>query len=70
MLKHNKNAAAIASQRAADFYEGNTKKSNIEDNPNNATRFIVYHRLITFLQNMTKPPLLFHLMKIPPDYSI
>ena len=41
MLKHNKNAAAIASQRAADFYEGNTIKSNIEDNPNNATRFIV-----------------------------
>ena len=41
MLKHNKNAAAIASQRAADFYEGNTIKSNIEDHPNNATRFIV-----------------------------
>ena len=41
MLKDDRNAAAIASQRAADFYGANTIKCNIEDNPNNATRFIV-----------------------------
>jgi len=41
MLKDDRNAAAIASHRAAGFYGAKAIKSNIEDNPNNATRFIV-----------------------------
>jgi len=40
MLKHKTNTAAIASYRAAEFYGAKTKKCNIEDNSNNATRFI------------------------------
>ena len=35
------NAAAIAGQVAAEFYKLHTLQENIEDNPNNTTRFLV-----------------------------
>jgi prephenate dehydratase len=44
MLESNYSAAAISSQRAANLYDAFILKENIEDRPNNETRFIVISR--------------------------
>ncbi|MDA1189228.1 MAG: prephenate dehydratase [Chloroflexi bacterium] len=41
LAKHGKNAAAIGNLRAAELYGAEVLASNIEDNPNNVTRFVV-----------------------------
>jgi chorismate mutase / prephenate dehydratase len=41
ILSNNKNSAAITSKTAIDLYDLKTIKENIEDNPNNTTRFLI-----------------------------
>ena len=41
MLSANRGAAAISSERSANLYGATVLKKNVEDNPNNETRFVV-----------------------------
>tara|TARA_B110000014_G_scaffold213601_1_gene166494 strand:- start:961 stop:1797 length:837 start_codon:yes stop_codon:yes gene_type:complete len=41
MLSANPSAAAISSERSANLYGATVLKKNVEDNPNNETRFVI-----------------------------
>ena len=41
MLDSTPNSAAISSERSADLYGATILQKNVEDNPNNETRFVV-----------------------------
>ena len=72
--------AAIAGDRAAERYELNHLAANIEDEPGNATRFLVFSKRPTppsgddktslLLSCRNRPGALFHLLKPLLDYEI
>ena len=41
MLDATPNSAAISSERSANLYEATVLQKNVEDNPNNETRFVI-----------------------------